>query len=260
VSPVSTVKPLELDKAIGETLKGAEFQWQMPRVKPPETQVEEKGLFEQFLDGSLKMVVDALRKVGHWLDKFFNWLGKFFKPKTPPPDERVKLNDWDPGWLYIFLWVLLAVVACALALLLYRLWMRRDRAVVLSQAVLPTPDVADERVTGSELPMDGWMQMAQKLLMEGNYRLALRAIYLASLACLARQRLVTIAKFKSTLDYQRELNRRGHSLPQIISVFSENGRVFDQGWYGEYEVTRQMVEGFANNHEKIRSTVEQPSA
>lgn len=255
-----TVKPPELDKAIEETLKGEEYQWQMPRVKPAETAPQEKTLMEKFLDGSLKLFVSGVRKVAHWIDEFFEWLSKQFHFKSEPEDQKVhSSDDWNTAWLYIFLWVLLAVVACALAILLYRLWKRRGRTVVLSQAVMPAPDVADERVSGSELPMDGWIQMAQRLLMEGNYRLALRAFYLASLACLARQKLVTIAKFKSTLDYQRELNRRGHSLPEVVFVFKENGRVFDRGWYGDYEVTRQIVEGFAANHERIRSTVEQPA-
>ena len=194
------------------------------------------------------------------LDEFVQWLNRYFHYEPEAPDRQVKTHEWNFEYIYAFLWVLVAVVACALALLLYRLWMRRQRAVVSSEAVAPAPDVADERVSGIELPMDGWLKMAQDLLRQGNFRLALRAFFLATLSCLSRQRLLTIAKYKSTLDYERELSRRGHSLPQVISAFAENGRAFDRGWYGDYEVTREWVESFASNHEKIQSLVEQPQS
>jgi hypothetical protein len=254
---VVTVHPPELDRSIEETLKGEEYRWHMPRVKPPETKTKsEPGIFYQFLESSLKFFIRCVKKVGHWLDEFFTWLGKLFRANFKP-DRQVKSDQWNFEWLYGFLWVLLAVVLCALALLLYRVWNRRGKKEVLSQAVLPKPDVADERVTGSELPMDEWLKMAQDLLRQGQFRLALRAFYLASLACLARQKLLSIAKFKSTLDYERELNRRGHSFPQLLAAFSENGKAFDKGWYGNYEVTQEIVRHFADNHEKIRTTVEQ---
>jgi hypothetical protein len=255
-APAPGVSAAELDKAIGETLKGEQYQWHMPRVKPEETKVEQRTLLGKFLDGSLRLFVRVMQKIGHWIVEFFDWIGSHFHHDTTGPDKKIKSSEWDFEWLYAFSWVLLAVVACALALLLYRLWTRREKGVVLGEAVMPVPDVADERVSGSELPMDGWLALAQDLFRQGHFRLALRAFYLATLACLARQKLVTIAKFKSTGDYERELNRRGHSLPRVIDCFSENGRSFDRGWYGDYQVTRDLVDAFAANHERIRREVE----
>jgi hypothetical protein len=104
--------------------------------------------------------------------------------------------------------------------------------------------------------MDGWLAMARDLVKKGDFRLALRAFYLASLACLARRKYLNLAKFKTTLDYDKELNRRAHSLSEVLLIFSENGRVFDRGWYGDHEVTQDIVEDFANKHEKIRQIVD----
>lgn len=255
------VRPGELDKAIEETLRGEEYQWHMPREKPKQTGTEKKGIMEKFLEASLRTFVNGMRKINHWLDDLGQWLSKHFAghPDKDNPeawDRRVHTQTWDFQYLYVFLWVLLAGAACALALLVYRLWLRREKTPVLSQAVAPAPDIADEKVTGNELPMDEWVAMAQELLRQGKFRLALRAFYLASLSCLGRQRLLTIAKFKSTLDYERELNRRAHSLPDLVLTFQENGRAFDRGWYGEEAVTLQAVEVFAANHERIRAAVE----
>ncbi len=254
---VQSVQAPELDKAIAEALQDAEFRWHEPRMAAPETGASEPGIIGKFLEASLRFLTRVGKRVGRWIREGLQWIYDHWL-RYRHLDRQVKSSEWDFEWLNTFLWVLLGAAACALALLIYRLWSRREKTVVLSQAVPPKPDIADARVSGEELPMDGWMRMAQDLLGQGKFRLALRAFYLASLACLARQKLLTLAKFKSTLDYERELNRRAHGLPQVLPVFNENGRVFDRGWYGNSDVTREMVETFAVNHEKIRLAVEPP--
>lgn len=251
----AAVQPVPLDRSIEEALKGQEYRWHMPRVEPVQKKPQELGPVGRFLESSLRAVIKALQKVGNWIDKFFEWLNGLFQSKKPEEKPAVS-SGWDFEWLYAFLWVLLGLVACALALLIFRLWKARDRTVVLAQPVFVKPDVADEKVTGNELPVDGWLQMAQELLEKGDFRLALRAFYLAGLAALAAQRLLTIAKFKSTMDYERELGRRAHSLPALLSAFHENGLAFDRGWYGDHEVTREYVQGFAVNYERIRKSAE----
>jgi hypothetical protein len=52
--------------------------------------------------------------------------------------------------------------------------------------------VADENVRADQLPEDGWTKLARELLERGEFRLAMRAFYLASLA-----RISPHAKFNS---------------------------------------------------------------
>jgi hypothetical protein len=85
-------------------------------------------------------------------------------------------------------------------------------------------------------------------------RLALRAFYLASLARLAAGDLITIAKFKSNRDYERELQRRAHAFPEVLSTFAQNVSVFDRVWYGLHEVNPDLVADFAGNVQKIKLT------
>ena len=79
---------------------------------------------------------------------------------------------------------------------------------------------------------------------KGELRLALRAVYLATLACLARQELITIAKYKSDREYELELRRRSHTQPQLAGVFAENRAVFEGAWYGLHEVTPGIMDRF----------------
>ena len=86
-----------------------------------------------------------------------------------------------------------------------------------------------------------------------SMRLALRAFYFASLAHLATRNLITIAKFKSNRDYERELRRRGHSLPDLLSLFGENVSTFDSTWYGMHEINQEAVGQFLANVERIKA-------
>ena len=87
----------------------------------------------------------------------------------------------------------------------------------------------------------------------GEFRLALRAFYFASLASLAERNLINLAKFKSNRDYEHELRRRGHSFPQMLTLFSENVGMFDRTWYGLHQVNADLVTQFAANVQRIKT-------
>lgn len=97
------------------------------------------------------------------------------------------------------------------------------------------------------------MSLGRDLLQRGELRLALRAFYLASLAHLAERELITLAKFKSNLDYQREVQRRGHALASLPELFAHNVSAFERSWYGPHEVTPELLQDFAANTERLRT-------
>jgi hypothetical protein len=156
----------------------------------------------------------------------------------------------------LLLWGLVAVVASVLAIFLYRVWLNRQqtRIAVASEAIPVPPDVADENVGADQLPEDGWLKLGRELLAQGQLRLAMRAFYLASLSQLAARNLISIARFKSNREYERELRRRGHSFPALIAIFGENITVFETIWYGMHEASSEIVGQFATNVERLKST------
>jgi len=81
----------------------------------------------------------------------------------------------------------------------------------------------------------------------------LRASYLAGLAHLGQRELISIARHKSNLDYERELQRRARSREELLSAFDANLEAFERAWYGLHEVTRDMLTGFNANLERIRA-------
>jgi hypothetical protein len=100
-----------------------------------------------------------------------------------------------------------------------------------------------------------WTRLGREFRQRGELRLALRAFYLASLSHLAAKGLVTVARFKSNRDYERELRRRGHAFPDLLPLFGENVGVFDRVWYGLHQVSIEVVERFVANIERIKAAV-----
>jgi hypothetical protein len=123
--------------------------------------------------------------------------------------------------------------------------------------ILIEPDVSDENVMADELSEERWSALAKDLLNSGELRLGLRALYLACLACLAQEHLIAIARFKSNRDYERELGRFSHAMPEVAESFSSNRIMFERAWYGMHTPEQGTVEKFMANFERIVSGVRQ---
>jgi hypothetical protein len=241
----------ELDRAIQDVMQQRKYAWRMPREKIIEPKDARDGIINRFLKRVANLLSEWLKAAGSWLDA---WLRRLFFR-----NRQVQPGGSGYGWILaqeLLLGVLVLAVLAGLGFLFYRVW--RDRrpgaAAVASEPIQPAPDLADETVGADQLPEDGWTRLARELLARGELRLALRAFYLASLAHLAGQNLIRLAKFKSNHDYERELGRRAHAFPDLLTVFGENVSVFDRTWYGRHEVSRDTITRFAANVERIKGT------
>jgi hypothetical protein len=94
------------------------------------------------------------------------------------------------------------------------------------------PDLRDESVEASRLPAHEWLALARVQLAAGEWRLAWRALFLATLATHAHHGLLALAKFKTNLDYERELRRRVHGRAALVEDFQSRRRAFEAVWYG----------------------------
>ena len=245
----TTLAPDALDRSIEEVMQRREFTWRMPRVKAERG--ERAGTLRAFVEGIVESLEKAVATVGRWIRDLYKWIGRLGNPKTQDGSG----SSWS-GAMRGLLLLLLALLAGILAALLYRLWKRRTRAApqeIAALSILPMPDLADETVGADQLPEEGWLNLARELFEKGELRLALRAFYLASLSHLARRQLITLARFKSNLDYERELGRRGHALPELADLFTRNVAMFDRAWYGRHEVNPEILAEFAQNVRRIQA-------
>jgi hypothetical protein len=133
---------------------------------------------------------------------------------------------------------------------------RRPREKPLGSSSAPsTADLLDENVGPQRLPEQGWLDLARQMLGQGDRRLALRALYLASLALLSERGMISVAKFKSNRQYQLEVRKRART-PAVREAFEANVTFFEDAWYGMHDVTETIVERFLANQKTLRGVAD----
>ena len=242
-SPAATASGTQLDRSIDEVLQRPEYTWREPRRKNVSDQDDTESALWLRVKAWLKK---TSRTFGDWLDSLFK------------KNRGTLGGGWNfPFSAQGFTYILIAVVAVIIGVLGWFLWRSRSRATRVGMEATPAtplPDLTSDDVAGDELPVDGWTALALELLERGELRLAMRAFYFSSLAHLAERSLVNIAKFKSNRDYERELLRRSHALPNLTASFSDNVSIFDRVWYGRHAIDADLIQQFRGNVERIRES------
>ena len=117
-------------------------------------------------------------------------------------------------------------------------------------------DLTDESITADDLPLDQWVSTARDMLTRNDFRSALRALYFSVLALLADSQRVVIARYKSNMDYTREMARRSHTEPELLAAFDWCVKIFERAWYGMHPVSRLQVDEFFNQQQRIADLVQ----
>jgi hypothetical protein len=165
---------------------------------------------------------------------------------------------WAPGLSKLLLVLLSVAILVVLGIFLRNYLMGRGKKAPekAKEGASAAPDLSAEDVAATDLPAEGWLELARQMLSKGDRRLALRALYLASLAMLGDKGLIRIVRSKSNREYHRELLRRAHALPEVPEAFGRNVQHFEDTWYGLHDVTEEIVNDFAANHERMRRLVQ----
>lgn len=185
-----------------------------------------------------------VRGIRHLFDRLFH------QDSPNSPDGKRKSHGLSGSWVLMILFLVLAGIA---GFTVVRL--RSSAGLKLSHpttTVALTPDLNSETITASDLPEERWRELASQCFARGEYRAALRAIYLANLSFLARRELLTISRSKSNLDYARELNRRARNA-NLNRAFTANMRSFERGWYGLHPVAAGQIEEFEATFEEMKA-------
>jgi hypothetical protein len=249
----NSVSPRELDSAIESVIQHPEYTWRMPRETPPEIQGNQ-GTLHQFFTAITQPIRKGWNLFKKGLTKAWTFVREIlFRINRSLP----RLEGPETGWTsFSRAWIVIPLLAltAALGFLAWRARkQRRPRPVVANVPAASVPDLTREDVDASALPEDGWLNLAGELMQKGELRLALRALYLSTLAYLAREEWITLAKYKSDREYELELRRRSGARPDLAGFFSENRGLFERAWYGLHEVTPALVERFSRNQETIRT-------
>lgn len=251
-APASAVQPAQLDRALDDVLAGGDFRWRLPPVAAAEVPAAD-GPVKRFLRQGVELVRGAFRTMGRWWKELGEWYDRHFSRAEEKEAPERRSSGGSAGievirvLLYIFIGVAVLLIGWVVWLMVKQA--KRNAAPVLTAraVAVAAPDLRDENVQAALLPADGWLALAREQAARGEWRLAWRALYLATLARLAAEGLLSLAKFKTNLDYERELRRRALSRAEIVARFAARRRGFEDVWYGraqpgEAEVREWMTE------------------
>ncbi len=239
--------PVQMDEALDQALRDRDFRWSLQPVPSLEVESVADSWVKRFVRQGVELVAqvgrdirDFFRSVGDWFDGLFK--SKKDKVKETPK-EKVStegVGAFARGLLYTLLGLCLA----ALLWILWTSWKKRPVAPRMlspqATAALP-PDLNDEKLEASRLPSHEWLELARAQLACGEWRLALRALYLGSLASLGARGLVNLARAKTNLDYERELGRRAAGQTEVVAGFRARRLSFECVWYGRAVAEEDQV-------------------
>jgi hypothetical protein len=259
ISPVTVraespppVQAAELDRSIAETLNRPEFSWRMPREQTEAPPPEDSA----FLSAVGRWTKSMIKKIGQGISDFFDWLRRHTRPPSEHDSPAAGLQSGLAGSSRMLLYAFLVLAAAAVIFLFIRMiWQRRTKTDELAAEPITATkvDLADETVTADQLPEDEWLALARTLIAQKEFRLAVRALFLAGLAHLARQQIVLLAKHKSNREYAAEVCRRAGDQAAMQQAFLQNMVAVERVWYGLHDVTAEMLDRFHANLEQIRA-------
>ncbi len=246
-----TISASELDNSINEVIKKREYSWRMPKERV--VKKEDAGIIGKFIAGLIDTIKDCLNPVIKWFKSAIKWtMDKLFGWKKHAPAKNISPGNWMQS-LRIVLYALIFVGALILGFVSWRVYRsyQPDKTVTTVALAASKPNISREGTLADELTADSWLKMAEDLMSRGDVRSALRALYLASLSQLAWGKVITIARFKSNREYERELYRRAHHAPELLAAFSGNMRIFESTWYGMHQISDETFRIFKDNQTRI---------
>ena len=244
--PLHAAQPLsapELDRSIHQTLASPQYGW---NNQHEDTQQKESW-FVRFTDALGARLSKVRTAIGRAIDRVVDWFRKMFDapaPQNQGPPARGAIR----GELYLAL--ILVLLAAAFLIWRGRAALGRQHIAVPVGPV--TISLAADTVTADQLPEEGWYLLADECFSKAQFRLGLRALYLANLAGMAHERWIAIHPGKTDHEYETELHRRARAFPDACALFSVNIALFERVWYGDYPISLEHCQAFRDRAEKMK--------
>ncbi|QRO00454.1 DUF4129 domain-containing protein [Archangium violaceum] len=199
---------------------------------------------------------------GPW-QRFLKWLGDWLK-KLFDRDEPAPAKP--PNWsglsglnvANVLVVVLVAGVLVVLALVLLKALGKnaKDEGARLEVSTQDATTLAADPTNALSRPPEGWAQLADELAARGEYREAVRSLYLALLSRLHRDGVIHYDTTLSNWDYLRQFKGRREWVPP----FRELTLRFDFAWYGNLPVGSDGYRDFRALCAPLLSTPATPEA
>ena len=169
-----------------------------------------------------------------WLDRFFTWLERL--------TNRVVNATLPYGRIPL-------IVTAVLVFLLALFFISRG----LSRSLVREAELAAEESQGDEmLTSKGAFKRAENLSGQGDYRNAIRYLYLSSLLVLDEQGVMRYDRSRTNREYLRSISSR----PELAKPLRDVIEVFDRVWYGFEAIDENTYKSYVEHVEELREKKE----
>jgi hypothetical protein len=172
--------------------------------------------------------------IPNWLDRILNWLDQLSNRVVNAllPYGRIPL-----------------IITAVLLFLLSLFFISRSLSRSLVQE-------AQLEVEGNEnddlMTSKGAFKRAENLSMQGDYRNAIRYLYLSSLLVLDEQGVMRYDRSRTNREYLRSVSSR----PELAKPLRDVIEVFDRTWYGFEDVDENTYKSYVEHVEELREKKE----
>ncbi len=192
---------------------------------------------------------EANKEPPPWLERIWKWLRKHLGNDEKSSVE-VSLPGLSGGFFRILAVILAAVAIAAVLWLVARVLLAHDTDRVQAEAEGGAGGPAAESSESAlSRPPRGWWEQAEILAARGDYRGAIRSVYLALLASLHARGTIDYDPTRSNWDYCRHFRGEGDDL----TSFRELTLGFDFAWYGRMGATPDGYERFKSLAQPLMS-------
>jgi hypothetical protein len=242
------ITPAGLDQSIRRTLRSPEYDW---RLAPPVTKrTGNVSWLVTVTDRLADTVQRGMHSVGQAIDRLVEWL----REKLPNPSRTDSARP--PG--AALHWSVYVVIAALLALVALIVWRLRRAQTKPARALAgggAAISLHDENLLADRLPEEEWIALAESCAQAGDYRAALRALYLANLAWLGHNGSIAIHPGKTNREYELEMRRRAREFPEARALFAVNVSSFERAWYGMHSVSADDTDAFRERLRQIKAAM-----
>lgn len=189
----------------------------------------------------------------NWLQKIFERLKNIFQGNNSnnTPSEPPNVPEWIPAVVRGLFYVIVAAVVIGLIYLLTKIpwsWSGSKRTKKSRGGIL---EEGEELLTEDEY----WTE-ANRLIAEGRYREACRALYLASLLRLDASRIARFEPTQTNWEHLRRIENSKTRPPEL--EFRATTKAYDHAWYGFTAKTLEDVAIFQETYLMIKTLTEAP--
>jgi hypothetical protein len=212
--------------------KKVQFDSSVVKISIPSKSAEQKVFKEVNLDFA-KKIED--KDIGLW-DRFWKWLLELLFGNA---DYETRLNAQK-----IVVWIL----AIAGFILIIWLLTRTQFTSFLRGNTKNTPfNFSDLEEDISQIDFNSRIN---KAIDTGDYRLAIRWMYLKQLYLLNEKKAINYQSYKTNIDYSHEL-----SSTSFTKTFKSVSRIYDYVWYGKYPITVSDFQAFETEFKQFEQSI-----